>query len=61
MLEVAETVAEHFPGTKVVPAATKDDVQRDAKNEPDPFIMRYWQPQIDLGQGISDIVQQMAQ
>jgi len=61
MLEVAETVAEHFPGTKVLPAATKDDVQRDAKNEPDPFIMRYWQPQIDLEQGISDIVQQMTQ
>jgi len=61
MLDVANIVATHFPGTKVVPAVTKDDVQRDAKNEPDPFIMRYWQPRIDLEQGISDIVQQMTQ
>jgi len=59
MLEVAEIVAEHFPGTQVQPADVSDTVQKDAKNEPDPYILEYWQPEINLRQGIADIVQQM--
>lgn len=59
MLEVAEIVAEHFPGTQVQPAAAKDMVQKDAKNEPDPYILEYWQPKIGLRRGIADIVDHM--
>ena len=59
MLEVAGIVAEHFPGTRVQPAETPDLVQKDAKNEPDPYILEYWQPEISLRQGIADIVQHM--
>lgn len=59
MLEVAGIVAEHFPGTRVQPADTPDLVQKDAKNEPDPYILEYWQPEISLRQGIADIVQHM--
>jgi hypothetical protein len=35
-------------------------VQKDAKNEPDPHILQYWQPEIGLRQGIADIIQHMA-
>jgi len=59
MLEVAQIVAEHFPGTQVRPAATKDMVQKDAKNEPDPYILEYWRPEIGLRRGIADIVDHM--
>lgn len=59
MLEVAGLVAEHFPGTLVQPADAPDLVQKDAKNEPDPYILEYWQPEIDLRQGIADIVRHM--
>lgn len=56
MLEVAEIISEHFPGTKIQPADAKDTVQKDAKNEPDPHILQYWQPSIGLRRGIADIV-----
>lgn len=59
MLEVAEIVAEHFPGTRVEPATAKDQVQKDAKNEPDLHILEYWQPEISLRQGIHCMVQHM--
>lgn len=56
MLQVAEIVAAHYPGTQIQPAAAKDLVQHDARNEPDRHILQYWQPQITLAQGIADIV-----
>jgi len=59
MLEVAEAVAEHFPGTEIRPAAVQDTVQKDAKNEPDSYILQYWKPEIGLRQGVADIVQHM--
>lgn len=60
MLEVAGLVAKHFPGTKIQPSKNKDTVQLDAKNEPDPSILKYWRPEIGLETGIADIVQHMA-
>jgi nucleoside-diphosphate-sugar epimerase len=59
MLEVAEIVAKHFAGTKIKPAAVPDLVQKDARNEPDPFILKYWRPDISLAQGITDMVHRM--
>jgi nucleoside-diphosphate-sugar epimerase len=59
MLQVAEIVAEHFPGTQIQPSNTADLVQKDAKNEPDSYILKYWQPEISLRQGIADIIQNM--
>jgi nucleoside-diphosphate-sugar epimerase len=59
MLEVAQEVAGHFPGTEIRPADRRDDVQKDAKNEPDRFILNYWQPEIDLSAGIAQIVSEL--
>jgi len=59
MLEVAEIIAEHFPGTVIKPAAAKDTVQLDAKNEPDGYILNYWRPETSLRQGIAATVEHM--
>lgn len=59
MLDVAEIVASHFPGTRIQPATKKDTVQLDAKNEPDPYILEYWQPKTSLEDGIAYIVTHM--
>lgn len=59
MVEVAEIVASHFPGTRIQPAAKKDMVQLDAKNEPDPYILEYWRPETSLKDGIAHIVEYM--
>jgi len=57
--EVAEIVCSFFPGTKVKPAAFKDEVQKDARIEPDPYINKYWKPQIDLKVGITRVISEI--
>lgn len=59
MLEVAELVAAHFPGTVIHPSTLKDTVQKDKRNEPDPWILNYWQPRIELDNGIENIINEM--
>lgn len=59
MLEVAEIIVSHFPNTRIQPAAKKDMVQLDAKNEPDPYILEYWQPETSLQDGIAAIIKHM--
>jgi len=59
MLEVAEIVASFFPGTRIMPADRKDDVQKNARNEPDTHILQYWQPNISLRTGIGHVVADM--
>jgi hypothetical protein len=36
-----------------------DDVQKDKRNEPDPFILGYWKPKIGLKSGIRMVNEQM--
>ena len=59
MLDIANMIAGHFPGTVVKPAEVKDTVQRDKKNEADKTILNYWQPKISLAEGIKNIIDEM--
>ncbi len=59
--DVAECVARLYPGTRVVPGSSTDDVQRDKRNEPDPCILKYWQPRTSLEAGIRRVNEQMEQ
>ena len=43
----------------VVPAESKDEVQKDARNEPDPFINKWWKPKTTVPDGISKIFDSM--
>lgn len=38
---------------------TKDDVQNNQKNTPNEFILKYWEPKIDLKTGIKKIINKM--
>lgn len=59
VLDIAAIVAQHYPDTAIVPSDNKDTVQKDARNEPNPYILKYWQPEISLEQGIQRIIQDM--
>lgn len=59
ILEVAELVASLFPGTNIQPADAKDEVQQDARIDPDPFIQKYWSPTIQLEAGIHRVANDM--
>jgi nucleoside-diphosphate-sugar epimerase len=59
VLRVAEIIARHFPGTKIVPGERGDEVQQNARNEPDPFVLGYWKPETSLADGIARIIDKM--
>ena len=59
ILNVADIIAAHFPGSTIVPAVSKDEVQKDKRNEPNPFIHTYWKSTIKLEDGIAKIVATM--
>lgn len=58
ILEVAQLVGEllHVP---VVPGQSADVVQKDLRNEPDKFLLKYWQPETSLRNGIAHVIQAM--
>jgi nucleoside-diphosphate-sugar epimerase len=37
---------------EVIPSDRKDETQKNAMNEPDPFILKYWKPKTSLKDGI---------
>lgn len=51
--DVAQIVANLYPDTIIKRAASSDEIQRDARNEPDFAIKKFWTPEINLSQGIS--------
>lgn len=61
ILEVAQCVARIFPGTKILPGKAHDEVQRDKRNEPDPFILQYWKPETSLEEGVKYVAACMEQ
>jgi nucleoside-diphosphate-sugar epimerase len=49
--EIAD-ILDVISSCKVIPADRKDKTQRNAMNEPDPYIEKYWQPKTSLKEGI---------
>lgn len=58
ILEVANLIKEFIP-CEVVASEEKDMVQMNKKNEPDPYILNFWKPQIPLYNGIYKIISEM--
>lgn len=56
VLNIAQLVAGHFPGTEIVSSEEKDSVQLGQRNEPHPSIRKYWEPSIGLEKGIGRMV-----
>jgi nucleoside-diphosphate-sugar epimerase len=59
VLDVAQEVANNFSDTIIIPAQSKDLVQKDKRNEPDPYILNFWKPKINLSNGIKNIISYM--
>ena len=57
--EIAEEISKNFENCKIERAASKDDVQKDKKNEPDPYILNFWEQKITIEDGIKDIIKKM--
>ena len=43
----------------ISPAESKDEVQKDARNEPDPFIKKFWQPKTSVPEGLKKVFDEM--
>ena len=59
ILEIAQIIQVLFRNigkeVEVIPASSKDEVQKDARNLSDPYIERWWQPKTDVVDGISKV------
>lgn len=58
ILEVAQIIQEAIP-CEVKPSDKVDEVQKNKKNEPDPYILKFWKPEISLKDGINKIIKEM--
>jgi len=56
IIDIANKIAEHFPGTKVIPSSNIDTVQLNKKNEPDPYILNFWKPKITIDEGLERVI-----
>jgi len=56
MIEVARTVSRLAGDVQVVSSTDTDWVQKDAKVQPNPFLLDYWKPEISLEKGLAQIL-----
>ena len=63
ILEIASEIQSLFKEidreVSVVPAESKDEVQKDARNVPDPYIKKWWQPKTSVTEGITKVFNEM--
>ena len=63
ILEVGKIIQDLFASdgqeVKVVPADSKDTVQKDARNQADTFITKWWKPKTSIEQGIANVYREM--
>ena len=63
ILGIARTIQSLFKETgrevAIVPAESKDEVQKDARNVPDPYIKKWWNPKTSVTEGITKVFNEM--
>ena len=63
ILEIARQIQLYFGGiskeVEIVPATSKDEVQKDARNIPDPYIGKWWKPKTNITLGIGKVFEEM--
>jgi len=63
ILEIAENIQSLFKQigkeVDVSPSPSKDEVQKDARNVPDPYIRKWWQPKTSITDGIGKVFEEM--
>ena len=59
ILEIAQNIQSLFRSigkeVKISPSSSKDEVQKDARNIPDPYIRKWWTPKTTVIDGISKV------
>ena len=56
---MAKIVSSNFSDCVIAPNEHKDMVQQDARNDPDPYILKFWQPKTSLESGIKKIIKEL--
>ena len=63
ILEIAQQIQLYFGGeekeVEIIPASSKDEVQKDARNIPDPYIRKWWEPKTTITDGIKNVFEEM--
>ena len=63
ILEIARQIQLYFGGegkeVEIIPASSKDEVQKDARNIPDPYIRKWWEPKTSITHGIGKVFEAM--
>ena len=56
--EIAYIISDsgYYPELKIKFSDVKDGVQKGMRNEPDDFILKYWQPKVSMHDGIKSII-----
>jgi len=59
IIEVADICSDLYDSCPIIPNDKKDTVQRNAKNEPDNYVLEFWKPTTSLADGIADVNERM--
>ena len=63
ILEIAEIIKRLFSNigkdVTIQPAESKDEVQKDARNVPDPYIQKFWRSKTSVKEGITKVFEEM--
>ena len=63
ILEIANIIRQLFLSDHkiitLVPSESKDEVQKDARNEADPYILKLWKPKTSIRDGIKKVFKEM--
>ena len=63
ILEIAEIIKRLFSNIDkdvvIQPAESKDEVQKDARNVPDPYIQKFWKSKTSVKEGITKVFEEM--
>ena len=63
VLEIASEIKSLFSSIgkeiTITPAQSKDEMQKDARNEPDPYIKEFWQPTTSVKEGLKKVFEEM--
>ena len=63
ILEIAHNIQKLFSNIEkdviIKPSASKDEVQKDARNTPDPYIRKWWQPKTSVEDCVAKVFEEM--
>lgn len=56
ILDIATNISKLCDNATVIPGLDKDNVQRGMRNDPNPYILQWWQPRTEIEEGLGEII-----